>query len=341
MARKMPFKHTLFAAFAVAIALSFAACKPTVPSQYLPFDKVVDILYDYHLADVLAQRNAEDTTAIISYKANILKKHGVKEQDLDSTWLYYMRHTELLHKVYQTLDERFSNEAMAQGATVSELNQFGKLTSNLDTANVWVGNNSLLLFPDAAFNSYCFTIKADTSYHKGDAVLLDFDVRFLYQDGMRSSTVVLAVRHDNDSVTMRTLHASTTNQFHLRIDDTDCIGIKEVKGCFILNVDKTTANVTTLKMASFSNIRLIRLHVDRSKKTEEAQSAEKDSIATPPSVPHERREPLDTTVKKAVNDKELKAVTDGEIKLNKRTPVPVQEAEPMRRVDVPIKKKLP
>lgn len=294
MAHKTSFKNILFVLFTTVLTLSLVACKTKVPSRYLSFDKVVDILYDYHLAEVLAQRDYNDSTAIISYKAYILKKHGVKEADLDSTLMYYTRHTELMHKVYQSLTDRFSNEAMLQGASVSEINQFSQITSSTDTADVWVGKKSLLLFPDASFNSYSFKIKTDTTYHKGDIIMLDFDTRFLYQDGMRSASVVLAVKHDNDSVTVRTTHMSSTNHYHLQIDDNDNLGIKELKGCFILNVDKTNFNATTLKMFSVSNIRMIRMHVKEDDKAKKDSSAKKDSVSSYPIDTHRKPIPIDT-----------------------------------------------
>lgn len=284
----------------LAMIILFVACKTDVPSKYLSESELEDILYDYHLAEALAQNQPKDSTAIISYKANILKKYGITEAELDSTMLYYTRHTELLHKVYKSLADRFSNEAIAQGASANELARFSQVSSSIDTADVWNAERALLLFPNESFNSYSFKIKADTAYHKGDAIMLDFESRFLYQDGMRSATAVLSVKHSNDSITTKTIHLSTTSHFHLQIDDFENKGIKEIKGCFILNVDRSNFNATTLKMASISNISLIRMHVDRDKKDDKPSTGRTDSARVQPNVPHERIAPPDSGFTRAV-----------------------------------------
>lgn len=283
-----------------AMAMLLAACKADVPSEYLSVGEMEDILYDYHLAEAIAREQSKDSAALISYKANILKKHGVTEAELNASLLYYTRHTELLKRVYRSLADRFSDEAIAQGASADEVSRFGQVASSVDTADVWTGRRALLLFPNESLNSYSFRIKADTAYHKGDAVMLDFHTRFLYQDGMRSATAVLAVKHGNDSVTKKTVHISTTSHFHLQIDDTERIGIKEVSGLFILNTDKANSNATTLKMAAVSDIRLIRMHVGEDKKAEEDGAARKDSVPAPQPGSLARPMPLDTGKIRAV-----------------------------------------
>lgn len=277
----MFWRKAVSCACGVAMAMLMAGCKADVPGEYLSVGEMEDILYDYHLAEVLAREQPKDSLALISYKANILKKHGVTEAEFDASLLYYTRHTELLQKVYRSLSDRFSDEAIAQGASADELSQFGQAVSSVDTADVWNGQRALLLFPNESLNSYSFKIKADTAYHKGDAVMLDFHTHFLYQDGMRSATAVLAVRHGNDSVTKKTIHLSTTSHFHLQIDDTGRIGIKEVKGFFILNTDRANTNATTLKMAAISDIRLIRMHAGKDSKAEGKDAARKDSLTAP------------------------------------------------------------
>lgn len=284
----------------LTMIILFVACKADVPSKYLSESEMEDILYDYHLADALAQDQPKDSTALISYKANILKKYGITEAELDSSMLYYTRHTELLHKIYKSLSDRFSNEAVAQGASATEVARFSQMSSSIDTADVWNAERAILLFPNESFNSYSFKIKADTTYHKGDAIMLDFESRFLYQDGMRSATAILSVKHSNDSITTKTIHLSSTSHFHLQIDDFENKGIKEIRGCFILNVDRASFNATTLKLASISNICLIRMHVDRNKKEDEPSASRVDSARVPPQVPHERVVTPDSGATKAL-----------------------------------------
>ena len=53
----------------------------------------------------------------------------MSEEKFDASLLYYMRHTDKLHDIYEDLAKRLENEARAQGASESELSQYGDITS--------------------------------------------------------------------------------------------------------------------------------------------------------------------------------------------------------------------
>ena len=79
------------------------SCKPSIPSEYLSKGELEDILYEYHIADQLFNQQGGDSLTLISYRANILKRHNVTEEEFKSTMMYYTRHTKLLHDVYESL----------------------------------------------------------------------------------------------------------------------------------------------------------------------------------------------------------------------------------------------
>ena len=63
----------------------------------------------------------------------------------------------------------------------------------------------------------CIKIKADTAFYKGDKIILDFDTRFIYQDGMRNAVAVLALKFNNDNVASRTINITSTSRYHCRL----------------------------------------------------------------------------------------------------------------------------
>ena len=120
----------------ILVLFGLFSCKPSVDDEYIQPDEMEDILYEYHLAEEIARLNGGDSLSIRSFKANILNKYGVSQAELDSSLLYYNRHTKVLHDIYKNLVERFTNEAAAQGASVSEINKFGNLASSSDTTGI-------------------------------------------------------------------------------------------------------------------------------------------------------------------------------------------------------------
>jgi hypothetical protein len=170
------------------------SCKPSVPSKFIQPDKMGDVLYDYHLASSMAQISGNDSVNAIKYRAAVLKKYGYTPAEFDSSMVYYMRHTDQLKQIYEDLSKRLGKEAVALGASADAVNRFGSVTANGDTANVWNEESAMVLTPQKPFNLNSFSMVADSTFHKGDNIILDFDTQFIFQDGMRDGVVVLAVK---------------------------------------------------------------------------------------------------------------------------------------------------
>ena len=244
----------------VLVLLQFS-CKPSVPSKYIQPDDMEDILYDYHLADGMSNQNG-DYRSLIMYKTAILKKYNVSNADFDSSMVYYARHTEELHKIYEHLAERIGAEAVSLGATANDINKYGMISSKGDTADVWSEAKTAILSQYDSFNLKSYSIKADTAYHKGDRLVLNFDTQFIFQEGMRDGVAALAIVFSNDSVANQIVHMSSSNHYSVQVGDDNHLGIKEIKGFFLLNdgANSQLRSSTTLRIMILYNIRLIRIH---------------------------------------------------------------------------------
>ncbi len=235
------------------------SCKPTVPSNYIQPGDMEKILYDYHLAMSLATQKGNSSQIQKTYKLMALKKHGVSESQFELSMRYYMRHTEKLHKIYENLSLRFEEEARIQGISENDLNQYGSLMLQGDTADIWNKAKSMVLTPYVPRNYEYFTIKADTSFHKGDKLMLNFDSKFIIQDGTRNAIVVLNVVFKNDSISSQTLHINSDSHQSLVLEDNDGLGIKSVYGYFLMAKPQELSS--TFKLLILTNIRLIKMHV--------------------------------------------------------------------------------
>lgn len=248
----------------MALLFSVSSCKPSLPSGVLSKGKMTDILYDYHLALAMAHMDDNgDKGQSLAYREAVLRKHDVTSAEFDSSMVYYMRHTELLEDVYKNLTDRYNNEITAMGGSAKEGGEFANLSATGDTANVWNLATSMVFMPVKPFNSTSFDIKVDSTFHKGDRLMLDFDAQFIYQDGMRNGVAMLAVQFGNDSIAQRTIMIQSTQHYSVELSDADSLGIKSVKGYFMLmNGDNGTgvSSQTTLKLMFLEHIKLIRMH---------------------------------------------------------------------------------
>lgn len=261
--RKGRFMKKLAVAALMVVAL-MASCKPSLPSDIIPKDEMESILYDYHIALAMGHNNIDGQGATsIALREAVFKKHDVTSAEFDSSMVYYMRHTEQLRAIYEDLTDRMNREAVALGGSASDQSRFGDITSKGDTTNVWSQATTLILSTNKPFNNHSFELKADTSYHKGDRFMLDFDAQFIIQDGMRDGVAVLAVTFKNDSVASHTVRVQNSQHYSLDVSDGDTIGVKNVKGYFLLGTGDFSSNsssASTLKLMFLQNIRLVRMH---------------------------------------------------------------------------------
>lgn len=248
----------------MALLFCVSSCKPSLPSGVLSKGKMTDILYDYHLALAMAHMDDNgDKGQSLAYREAVLRKHDVTSAEFDSSMVYYMRHTELLEDVYKDLTDRYNNEITAMGGSAKEGGEFANLSATGDTANVWNLATSMVFMPVKPFNSTSFDIKVDSTFHKGDRLILDFDAQFIYQDGMRNGVAMLAVQFGNDSIAQRTIMIQSSQHYSVELSDADSLGIKSVKGFFMLmNGDNGTdvSSQTTLKLMFLEHVKLIRMH---------------------------------------------------------------------------------
>lgn len=268
----------------MALLFCVSSCKPSLPSGVLSKGKMTDILYDYHLALAMAHMDDNgDKGQSLAYREAVLRKHDVTSAEFDSSMVYYMRHTELLEDVYKDLTDRYNNEITAMGGSAKEGGEFANLSATGDTANVWNLATSMVFMPVKPFNSTSFDIKVDSTFHKGDRLMLDFDAQFIYQDGMRNGVAMLAVQFGNDSIAQRTIMIQSTQHYSVELSDADSLGIKSVKGYFMLMNDDNGTGVssqTTLKLMFLEHIKLIRMHPQKpvAEPAGSASSASSDSL---------------------------------------------------------------
>ncbi len=247
----------------VCIALSLFACKPGVPKGVIKPGKMERILYDYQLAEGMAYVDANYSTSDqkrMEYLKAVFEKHGITKADFDSSMVYYYRHCDQLHDIYVKVNKRLQDESVALGAQPkdNELGQFGKLTHTGDTALIWNDATSAVLMPYPPFNLVSFSVKPDSTMHKGDKVMLIFDTQFIFQDGSKDAYAFLSVVLANDSIASQNLRLYSDSHYSLQIVDNDSIGVKEIKG-FVGLMRGQNNDSETLKLLSLKNMALIRM----------------------------------------------------------------------------------
>ncbi len=285
--RFSPLYTFLLSAFALLLS-----CKPQVPRQYIQPDEFEDILYDYHLAEGIANSEdagGEDAYNALLYRQAVLKKYGITQAEFDSSLVYYMRHADRLHKIYENLASRLSNDAMALGASANDISRYGDLSSKRDTSNLWTGVSSSVLMPYAPYNVMSFDIEADSSYHKGDRIIFSFSCDFIFRDGVRNATALLAVQFGNDSIASSYIRLSSNTGYSVSVEDNARLGIKMIRGFVYMDKNSFEQREGTynLNLMFVHDIRLVRMR-SASEAPVPPVGVPKDSVKND-SLPSQRR----------------------------------------------------
>lgn len=290
------YKRGVRATIAMMALVAFWACTPTIPSKYIQPDEMEDILYDYHLAQAMAQKEAnyqEGQKNRTKYFYAVLAKHSVSEADFDSSMVYYYSNIPQLQKIYEQVEERMDNEAAHLGATIIE-RQTTTITDKGDTANIWKGSFSAMLMPVIPYNRMDFELNVDTSFHKGDEFLMTFNTDFIYQSGTKDAVVYTAVTYDNDSTAQYYTHVSSSGSTQLRIPSNFKNSIKKMKGFIYLSRGNDNSN--TQKLMFIDRIFFLRYHKKEQPKQKPTSPSpplpKQDTIKEMPSLPNGAPRPM-------------------------------------------------
>jgi len=236
-----------------------------------------DILYDYHLAIAMSRQpgTTDDNADVarIKYKDAVFRKHGITEAEFDSSLVYYYSHADYLKDIYSAVNERMSDEAKSLGANVVELNRYSQYSADGDTANIWKEATDVLLMPKPTMNRFDFTIKADSTFKRGDSFMFQFLSDYLWQEGTKETVVCIVTEYEGDSIVQNFNRVSVSGMAQIRIPANDKLLVKEMRG-FIYLTDGGADN-DVRKMLFASQMQLIRFH---SKLLKDDAELKKDSL---------------------------------------------------------------
>lgn len=251
-----------------------------------------DILYDIHLSQGLLdeENGSRRIYSEITNREAIFRKYDITQAEWDTSYNYYCRHADKLHTIYKRLSERIRAEVIDLGGDVS----LDEATLSGDTINIWNSERNFILMQETPYNLNRFAITADSTFKAGDVLTLQFDSKFIFQEGSRNLVAVLAITLSNDSVVSQNTHVSSDGKYTLSFSDYKRLGIKSVKGYFVLLRNNNEQTSSAFHLVSVENVRLILAH---SKEIVPEQPAnpkpadEKDTLKTD-SVPRINRDEL-------------------------------------------------
>lgn len=238
-------------------------------------DTMENILYDFYVATAVSQitqtNNSDSMSYVIQACFNAaLHKHGVTREVFDEALLYYQRHSTENKEIYDNLHERLLAETGGEDAMALE-DKYALLTEKGDSAKIWNGASSMLLYAKPPLSRSDFSIKCDTALHPGDKLELYFNSMLIAQEGSRDLAVVVAINYDNDSVGQVVRHVNSNDKTEMTIMTDKNHQARRIYGFFTLLQNSYDAK-STIRMAYINGIGMVRLRqhtINETKETNE------------------------------------------------------------------------
>ena len=225
------------------ISLLLSSCKPQLPAGVLSEGKMERVLYDYHIAQVIAESDSysEQPLDVRRYELQqaVLRKHGITQAEFDSSMVFYCSDIPRLNAIYNRVAQRFEREAEALGAVLDAADLYARLTADGDTANVWGVREVFAVRNRLGENLHAWRMVCDSTWLEGDDLLWRFQTHTFSREGYYQSIyAILVITYTNDSVRSRTLQLNDRASGELRIDNPEGWVPSTVSGQLFLPVEQ-------------------------------------------------------------------------------------------------------
>ncbi len=283
-----------------------SSCKKKMPSSVLRPKAMEDVLYDYHLAQAIAN----DFNGADRYKKELIlqyvfEKHNTTQAQFDSSLVWYTRNTLEMGKIYENLSKRFQQ---ADSSLVLHAEGQAQMAVPLvgDTVDIWLKDRLCCLATVNMANKLTFAIEvADTNFKARDSYRWMLDAHFLQQDTAgQYAFMQLSILYKNDSIA--SVNRVVTEGYNALFIPTDSLPIKTVRGDVYFRGDTLTHQVRTLLLHKLS---LMRYHTFGEPVEEKLK---KDSLATPAVA----KDSLKTETKPAADTVAVDSATQKQLRLS-------------------------
>lgn len=214
-----------------SLLVLFVGCKVERPKEVLPPSKMEDVLYDYHLAQVMGgEMTGENMYKRGLYIDYVFNKHHITRAQLDSSLVWYARNPKELSAIYERLTARNEREMEYIKQRQSMVSVRGAQPIEGDSADLWYESRHFILTPTPLDNYRSVSVPFDANFHKCDTIRWTCDMVFIPFEGdsTRKAIASLIVRYANDSTLARDVVVTESTPVSITLHNSDSVNVKNV-----------------------------------------------------------------------------------------------------------------
>ena len=181
----------------LAFLMLLVGCKST-PDGVLSHDDFVDLLVDLHkgeaYTDIFFREFREDSMKA-TYQQSLLKKHGITQEEFDTTMVWYGAHIEDYISVYDDVIAQLEKESSQITATANQaLSLIG------DSVNLWHESSHYVINRRSPSQFLQFYVEYDENWENGDS----YTWQFKTFNNVSSAIMAMVVEYKDFSTEYRT-----------------------------------------------------------------------------------------------------------------------------------------
>ena len=271
-------RHSFVVLCALCLACLFVAFEQR-PDGVLSKGEMEEVLYDYHLTQAMADWAPDNETGSNQpYLDAVFRKHGITQEEFDSSLIWYNAHASDLKDIYDNLKDRFTFESQKLQIAVGDNEMAAIVTEGGDTTNLWNGPRIIVLRNHPLLNLEKFTVKDDSLFERGDQFLLKGDIIMMSEERFNRNAqliVALSARTITDKRYGDSQIMESTGNFSINIEVPKSEQPLQLACYFQYQTPDATRNFCLIR-----NLSLIRMH----RQTVETDTLDTDSTDTAQSV---------------------------------------------------------
>ena len=165
------------------LSVVLSGCRLKRPENVMSPRKMEQFLYDYHLAQVVAQElPSEERYTSNAYIEWAYEKNGVTREELNRSLVWYTRYPKEFAKIYKRLSNRIDDEYMSASKALSQIEKKYVAVQSGDSVNLWYLGKTALLNTSDLMGKLTYCVNKDTTFYKGDTICLNMNGTFVSVD---------------------------------------------------------------------------------------------------------------------------------------------------------------
>lgn len=167
----------------VLLCVILSGCRLNRPDDVLSPKKMEQFLYDYHLAQAVAQElPREEKYTTDAYIDWAYKKNGITKEEFDRSLIWYTRYPKEFAKIYKRLSNRVDDEYKAASKALSQIEKKSIAIQSGDSVDLWYLGKTALLNTSGMMGKLTYRVNKDTTFYNGDTICLNMDGLFVSTD---------------------------------------------------------------------------------------------------------------------------------------------------------------